>query len=376
MYNLKSAKRTMSRIKSVKAQVVALALAGTVALSSVLGSGVAYADSPNLAPNPSFENAGSDFGWVSDAKGTDASFGDINDPEFAADGSAVSVWGSKSANKGWPGYETKEIIPVDSNKEYTFSASYFAYYGGLPWMDMTLFDADGKRVGSVSTGTSPVQESPEEWHEKIYNFKPALLKKYFGDIAGVKLGLKLSLNYGVAGIEDGTVTVLVYDNVKFEEVAANEPDLIVTSLWADCCWGSPGQPSATNPNGVPVFSIEKQKNLLEKSFIRFAVKNVGTADVTGPIKATIVNVTKDGEPWDKKQYFTIKDALSWTGGYDSPLSPGEEATTMWAPFVGTKNNQWKVGLYTLQVMVDHYKKIDELFDDNNVSEEFSFEVVE
>jgi hypothetical protein len=27
-------------------------------------------------------------------------------------------------------------------------------------------------------------------------------------------------------------------------------------------------------------------------------------------------------------------------------------------------------------MVDHYKKIDELFDDNNVSEEFSFEVVE
>ena len=88
------------------------------------------------------------------------------------------------------------------------------------------------------------------------------------------------------------------------------------------------------------------------------------------------NVTKDGDPWDKKQYFTIKDALSWTGGYDSPLSPGEEATTMWAPPVGTKNWEWKVGLYTLQVMVDPFKKIDELFDDNNVSEEFSFEVVE
>ena len=58
------------------------------------------------------------------------------------------------------------------------------------------------------------------------------------------------------------------------------------------------------------------------------------------------------------------------------MSPGEEGTTMWAPFVGTKNNQWKVGLYTLQVMVDPFKKIDELFDDNNVSEEFSFEVVE
>ena len=49
---------------------------------------------------------------------------------------------------------------------------------------------------------------------------------------------------------------------------------------------------------------------------------------------------------------------------------------MWAPPVGTKNWEWKVGLYTLQVMVDHDKEIDELFDDNNVSEEFSFEVVE
>jgi hypothetical protein len=30
---------------------------------------------------------------------------------------------SDPANKGWPGMETKKIIPVDSNKEYTFSAS-------------------------------------------------------------------------------------------------------------------------------------------------------------------------------------------------------------------------------------------------------------
>ena len=102
MYNIKNDKRTMFKIKSVKTQVEALALAGTVALSSVLGSGVAYADSPNLAPNPSFENAGSDFGWVSDAKGTDASFGDINDPGLAADGnSAVTVSGSTNRPRCW-----------------------------------------------------------------------------------------------------------------------------------------------------------------------------------------------------------------------------------------------------------------------------------
>ena len=366
----------MINLRNIKIQVVTFALAGAISASSVLGPSMASAIGDNLAPNPSFETEGSDFGWVSDAKGTDASFGDTD--EFVTDGNrAVVVSGSKPANKGWPGYETKKIIPVDSNKEYKFSASYYIpeNFQGLRWMDITLFDADGKRLGSVSTGTSSVQDSPDMWHEKTYNFKPELLKKYFGDIAGVKLGLKLSLNYGFAGIEEGTVTELVYDNVKFEEVAANEPDLVVTSIWADCCWGSPGQPSTTNTNGTPVFSIEKQGNLLEKSFIRVAVKNVGTADVTGPIKATIVNVTKDGEPWDKNFTFAIKDTLSYLGGYDSPLSPGEEGSTMWAPYVGKQNFHWKVGLYTLQVMVDHVKKIDELSDDNNVSEEFSFEVV-
>ena len=45
----------MLSVKSVKTQAVALALAGTVALSSVLGSGVASASPPNLVQNASFE---------------------------------------------------------------------------------------------------------------------------------------------------------------------------------------------------------------------------------------------------------------------------------------------------------------------------------
>jgi hypothetical protein len=359
----------MFSIKDVKTQVVALALAGTVALSSVLGSGVALANSPNLAPNPSFETVGSDFGWVMDAKGTDALLGTATKGQFAGD-HAVWVYASEPANQGWPGFTTEEIIPVDSNKEYTFSASYTTHYGGLPWMDMALFDAGGKHVGSVSTGTSSAQESDNTWHEQTYNFKPELLKKYFGDIAGVKLGLKLSLNYGFAGIEEGTFTAVIYDDVKFEAVAANEPDsepdlepdLVVTSISMGCCWyGSDPEKALFNTNGIPVFSIQKQWKAETRSIITFNVKNVGTADVTGPIKAATVKVTKDGVEYKYPKKFTVNESPS--------LSPGQEVRHEWWP------SGWKPGLYTLQVMVDHSGQIDELDEGNNLSEVIEFEIV-
>ena len=239
----------MISLRNIKIQAitfglaVTFALAGAISASSVLGPSTASADSctgsttivavepssghpaeaitvtENLAPNPSFEHSGQDFEWVRNAKGTDARLGRTRG--LAEDGSrAVYVYASKSANQGWPGFETKEIIPVDPTKEYTFSASYFAPAGrqGMPWLDIALFNSRGKHVGSVSTGSSPVLEDPNEWHKTAYNFKPAVLKKRFGDIAGVKLGLKLSLNYRATGIEHGKATALAYDNVKFEAV--------------------------------------------------------------------------------------------------------------------------------------------------------------
>ena len=216
----------MFSIKSTKIQVVALAVAGTIALSSVLGAGTALAY-PNLAPNPSFESVnfsatGSEIvGWAKESKGADAQMGVS---KFAADSdTSVYIVGSKSANKGWPGFETNDIIPVDPSKEYTFSASYYSpeKYVGIPWMDMTLFDAAGNKLGAVSTGSSkPVLN---EWQEKTYTFKPEALQKHFPDIAGVKLGLKLSMNSGITGIPEGQPTVLVYDNVKFEEIESDTP---------------------------------------------------------------------------------------------------------------------------------------------------------
>ena len=220
----------MFSIRSTKTQVVALAVAGTIALSSVLGAGTALAY-PNLAPNPSFESVnfsatGSEIvGWAKESKGTTnvqmgVTQGSSDTAVYVAMNYPVE---SKSANKGWSGFETNDNITIDPSKEYTFSASYYSpeKYAGIPWMDMTLFDAAGNKLGAVSTGSSkPVLN---EWQEKTYTFKPEALQKYFPDIASVKLGLKLSMNSGITGIPKGQPVVLLYDNVTFEEIESDTP---------------------------------------------------------------------------------------------------------------------------------------------------------
>jgi hypothetical protein len=122
-----------------------------------------------------------------------------------------------------PGYETIQRIPIDSGKKYTFSAHYYApqihplpFWQGMPWMDIKLFDSQGKYVGTVTTGDSPL-EAPNEWHEKIYIFKPYALKKHYPDIASITLGLRLSLNYGKVGYEAGTLTSIAFDDVHFKQ---------------------------------------------------------------------------------------------------------------------------------------------------------------
>jgi hypothetical protein len=367
----------MFKIKSAKTQVVALATAGTVALSSVLGSGMALANPMNLVPNPSFESVNFSasgpniLGWAKESKGTSAKIGLT---KFATDGKyAVYVYASKSANKGWPGFTTENIIPVDPTKEYTFSASYYApgnlpgYYPGIPWMDMTLFDAAGKRLGAVSTGSSSNQVI-NEWHEKTYTFKPKALKKYFPDIAGVKLGLRLSLNYGVTGIEAGKLTLLAYDNVKFEVAESDVPGMGASEV---------SKPDLVVSIDIPktVLSLDDQKVFHNATGMSITVKNVGTSDATGPIKAKKVNMTKNGVPWNNGGSFQLPG--------DSLLSPGEEATLTYYPGVGAS---WEPGFYTMQVKVDpiYYMPggksfpdghIDELNESNNLSQVVKFQIV-
>ncbi len=83
-------------------------------------------------------------------------------------------------------------------------------------MDIKLFDSQGKYVGTVTTGDSPL-EAPNEWHEKIYIFKPYALKKHYPDIASITLGLRRALNYGKVGYEAGTLTSIAFDDVHFKQ---------------------------------------------------------------------------------------------------------------------------------------------------------------
>ena len=245
----------MLSIKDVKSQAVALTLAGTIALSSVLGVGVASADSPNLAPTPSFETASMNQHWTAQEKGTNAMF--AWNSAFGKDGNrSLTILASETGNQGWPGFETTEAIPVDSQKEYVFSAWNHANQGpqGLPWMDITLYDSAGKYVGAVSTGTSANLNEPSEWHKQTLNFKPATLSQKFPDIASVKLGLKLSLNYGAVDYPESKKTGITYDQVYFgvvdrEPAEVNErgratcmgrPATIIGTAGNDVLHGTPG----------------------------------------------------------------------------------------------------------------------------------------
>ena len=58
---LRKISREMSRIKRTKTQAVALIMAGTIALSSVLGPSIASADAPGRDSTPSFGTVSEDL---------------------------------------------------------------------------------------------------------------------------------------------------------------------------------------------------------------------------------------------------------------------------------------------------------------------------
>ncbi len=140
--------------------------------------------------------------------------------DFGHDGHrSMTILGSKPGDKGWPGIQTTKTIPVDSEKEYVFTAWNYSNKGaqGSPWMDISLYNSAGKYVGGVSTGTSSVLKTPGQWHKQTLSFKPAALSNKFPDITSVKLGLRLSLNKAV-----GKKTGIIFDQAYFG-VAGREP---------------------------------------------------------------------------------------------------------------------------------------------------------
>ena len=247
--------REMLSFKNIKTQAVALSIAGTFSLASFLGPVSSTASAAtNFAPTPSFENATLDNHWTTQLNGTNSVF--AWNSSFGHDGNrSVTILGSKPGNKGWPGFQTTEAIPVDPQKEYVFSAWNHSNSGsqGSPWMDIAIYNSAGKYVGGVSTGTSSVLKASNEWHKQILNFKPAALGQYFPDISSVKLGLRLSLNYDVVGYPEGKKTGITYDQVSFES-RTREP--------AGFHSQNPKRPSRdrTNCMGLPATIIGTQGN--------------------------------------------------------------------------------------------------------------------
>ena len=169
----------------------------------------------NLAPNPSFEKGeDSPEGWTPQQRRADATL--EWDTAIAHGGRhSIKITGSRGAGSGFPGWETQEKIPIDSEEVYEFSAWYYITDIGVsPWMDMRIYDSTGTYKGGVSTGTSSVRPAPNQWLHWVYTFNPSA-SRIFPDIAEVKLGLRLSFNYEIAGVPEGTVTTITYDDVFF-----------------------------------------------------------------------------------------------------------------------------------------------------------------
>jgi len=116
----------------------------------------------------------------------------------------------------YPSWESQERIPIDSERVYEFSAWYYATDIGLPpLLFIEIFDSAGKHQGAAATGISSELPPPNQWLHIVFIFNPSAHSKIFPDIAEVKLQLVLAVKYDIAGIPEGSVTTLNYDDVIF-----------------------------------------------------------------------------------------------------------------------------------------------------------------
>ena len=171
----------------------------------------------NLAPNTSFEEGdNSPAGWVSQQRGTDASF-ELDAGVAHGGKQSIKIMASRAGTAGFPGWQMEEAIPIDTDGVYEFSAYYYVTDVGLsPWIEIGLFDVSGTHMGGLSTGTSSLLPSPNQWFRAGLTLDPARFGDVFPrEIAAAKLGLRLSLNYEFVGLTEGTVTTINYDDVIF-----------------------------------------------------------------------------------------------------------------------------------------------------------------
>ncbi|MBI9019271.1 MAG: hypothetical protein JEZ07_18620 [Phycisphaerae bacterium] len=99
--------------------------------------------------------------------------------------------------------------------------------------------------------------------------------------------------------------------------------------------------------------------------ITFMVHNLGAPGITTqPLRARIVNATKDGELHTFTGYFSID--------YTNPLSTDDSTS---CNFLVGHDSVWQHGAYTLQFEVDQNDFIDEEVEDNNISYTVNLQVL-
>ena len=171
--------------------------------------------SNNLAPNPSFDQGStSPTGWTASTRGSDAVL--EWDEKITRNGDhSLKISGSRSSNRGWPGWETVEVLPIEPGEEYKFSVWTYIESRAIIWMDIDILDSSGKSLGSASSGNILLGQTGE-WFQQTKAFNTAHYKEIYPDMTAVKLGLRLSLLYDHFEIPVGSVTSIYYDDVRFE----------------------------------------------------------------------------------------------------------------------------------------------------------------
>lgn len=167
-----------------------------------------------LAPNPSFENGGSQpDGWTGEVRATDAVF-EWSSTTARSGSRSITVSASNAVlgGSGWPGW-VSERFAIDDGRTHEVSIWYRTTTVALPNLQMDLYGSNGQFLSGIGTATNRRAIADGEWHMLDVTLDASDLTRY-GEVAEVRILALLSLNYGAAGIPAGIESSITFDDVS------------------------------------------------------------------------------------------------------------------------------------------------------------------